>query len=109
MKTKTKIKKHNLAKLNQEEINNLNRTITSISETVRKIFPKTNKQTKAQDQMVSHLEKTGTECHSFGEMGEDGWYQHLQKWCGQRRYIGQAKCFTQVSRGKRILGRFSSP
>ena len=52
---------HNLPRLNQEEIENMNRTITSTEiETVIKIF----QQTKAQDQMVSqansikHLEKS---------------------------------------------------
>ena len=52
---------HNLPRLNQEEIENMNRPITSNEiETVIKIF----QQTKAQDQMASqansikHLEKS---------------------------------------------------
>ena len=52
---------HNLPRLNQEEIENMNRPITSTEiETVIKIF----QQTKAQDQMASqansikHLEKS---------------------------------------------------
>ena len=52
---------HNLLSLNQEEIENINRPITSTEiETVIKIF----QQTKAQDQMnsqvnsVKHLEKS---------------------------------------------------
>ena len=55
------LEKHNLLKLNQEEIENINRPITSTEiETVIKIF----QQTKAQDQMASqansikHLEKS---------------------------------------------------
>ena len=44
------LKKHNLPRLNQEEIENINRPITSTEiETVIKIF----QQTKAQDQMAS--------------------------------------------------------
>ena len=55
------LEKHNLLRLNQEEIENITRPITSTEiETVIKIFP-TN---KAQDQMASqvnsikHLEKS---------------------------------------------------
>ena len=55
------LQKHNLLRLNQEEIENINRPITSTEiETVIKIF----QQTKAQDQMASqansikHLEKS---------------------------------------------------
>ena len=55
------LEKHNLPRLNQEEIENMNRSITSTDiETVIKNFPKT----KAQDQMASqvnsikHLEKS---------------------------------------------------
>ena len=55
------LEKHNLPRENQEEIENINRPITSIEiETVIKIF----QQTKAQDQMASqansikHLQKT---------------------------------------------------
>ena len=55
------LEKHNLLRLNQEEIENINRPITSTeNETVIKIF----QQTKAQDQMASqansikHLEKS---------------------------------------------------
>ena len=54
-------KRYNLPRLNQTEIENMNRPITSNKiETVRKIF----KQTKVQDQMASqansikHLEKS---------------------------------------------------
>ena len=44
------LEKHNLRRLNQEEIENINRPITSTEiETVIKIF----QQTKAQDQMAS--------------------------------------------------------
>ena len=49
------LEKYNLPKLNQEEIENLNRPITSMEiETVIKIF----KQTKAQDQTASQLYST---------------------------------------------------
>ena len=55
------LEKHNLPRLNQEEIENINRPITSTEiETVIKIF----QQTKAKDQMASqaysikHLEKS---------------------------------------------------
>ena len=55
------LEKHNLLRLNQEEIENVNRPITSAEiETVIKVF----QQTKAQDQMASqansikHLEKS---------------------------------------------------
>ena len=54
------LEKHNLPRLNQEKLENINRPITSTEiETVIKIF----QQTKAQDQMASqansikHLEK----------------------------------------------------
>ena len=55
------IEKHNLPRLNQEEIENINRPITSteIQTVIKKIF----QHTKAQDQMASqvnsiqHLEK----------------------------------------------------
>ena len=44
------LEKHNLLRLNQEEMENINRPITSTEiETVVKIF----QQTKAQDEMVS--------------------------------------------------------
>ena len=47
--------KYNLPKLNQEEIENLNRPITSMEiETVIRNF----QQTKAQDQMASQLNST---------------------------------------------------
>ena len=46
------LEKHNLLRLNQEEIENINRLITSTEiETVIKIF----QQTKAQDQMSSQV------------------------------------------------------
>ena len=46
------IEKHNLPRLNQEEIENINRQITSTEiETVIKNLPTT----KAQDQMASHV------------------------------------------------------
>ena len=49
------LEKYNLSKLNQEEIENLNRPITSMEiETVIKIF----QQTKAQDQMASQMNST---------------------------------------------------
>ena len=49
------LEKYNLPKLNQEEIENLNRPITSMEiKTVIKIF----QQTKAQDQMASQLNST---------------------------------------------------
>ena len=49
------LKKYNLPKLNQEEIENLNRPITSTElETVIKIF----QQTKAQVQMASQVNST---------------------------------------------------
>ena len=55
------LEKHNLPRLNQEEVENINRPITSTEiETVIKIF----QQTKAQDQMASqansikHLQKS---------------------------------------------------
>ena len=55
------LEKHNLLRLNQEEIENINRPITSTEiETVIKLF----QQTKAQDQMalqansIKHLEKS---------------------------------------------------
>ena len=49
------LEKYNFPKLNQEETENLNRPITSTEiETVIKIF----QQTKAQDQMASHLNST---------------------------------------------------
>ena len=49
------LEKYNLPKLNQEEIENLNRSITSMEiETVIKVF----QQTKAQDQMASQLNST---------------------------------------------------
>ena len=55
------LEKHNLPRLNQEEIENINRPITSTEiETVIKIF----QQTEAQDRMASqansikHLEKS---------------------------------------------------
>ena len=55
------LKKHNLPRLNQEEIENINRPVTGTEiETVIKIF----QQTKAKDQMASqaitvkHLEKS---------------------------------------------------
>ena len=49
------LEKYNLPKLNQEEIDNLNRPITSMEiETVIKNLP----QTKAQDQMPSQLNST---------------------------------------------------
>ena len=49
------LEKHNLPKLNQEEIENLNRSITSTEiETVIKNL----QQTKAQDQMASQLNST---------------------------------------------------
>ena len=48
-------KKYNLPKLNQEEMENLNRLITSMEiKTVTKIF----QQTKAQDQTASQLNST---------------------------------------------------
>ena len=48
-------KKYNLPKLNQEEMENLNRLITSMEiQTVTKIF----QQTKAQDQMTSQVNST---------------------------------------------------
>ena len=55
------LEKHNLPRLNEEEIENINRPLTSTEiETVIKIF----QQTKAQDQMalqansIKHLEKS---------------------------------------------------
>ena len=49
------LEKHNLPKLNQEEIENLNTSITSIViETVIRNLP----QTKAQDQTASQLNST---------------------------------------------------
>ena len=49
------LEKYNLPKLNQEQIENLNRLITSMEiETVIRIF----QQTKAQDQMASQLNST---------------------------------------------------
>ena len=49
------LEKYNFPKLNQEEIENLNRPITSMEiETVSKIF----QQTKAQVQMASQLNST---------------------------------------------------
>ena len=49
------LEKYNFSKLNQEEIENLNRPITSMEiETVIKIF----QQTKAQAQMASQLNST---------------------------------------------------
>ena len=55
------LKKHNLPRLNQEEMENINKPITSTEiETVIKIF----QQTKAQDEMatqansIKHLEKS---------------------------------------------------
>ena len=49
------LEKYNFPKLNQEEIENLNRPITSMEiETVKKIF----QQTKAQDQMASQVNST---------------------------------------------------
>ena len=50
------LEKYNLLKLNQEEIENLNRPITStkIETVIKKIF----KQTKAQDQMASQVNAT---------------------------------------------------
>ena len=49
------LEKYNLAKLNQKEIEDLNRPITSMGmETVIKIFQKT----KAQDQMASQVNST---------------------------------------------------
>ena len=49
------LKKYNLPKLNQEEIENLNRPITSMEiKTVIKIF----QQTKAQNQMASQVNST---------------------------------------------------
>ena len=49
------LEKYNLPKLNQEEIENLNRPITSMEiKTVIKIF----QQTKAQDQMASQVNST---------------------------------------------------
>ena len=49
------LEKYNLSKLNQEQIENLNRLITSTEiETVIRIF----QQTKAQDQMASQLNST---------------------------------------------------
>ena len=49
------LEKYNPPKLNQEEIENLNRLITSMEiETVTKIF----QQTKAQDQMTSQVNST---------------------------------------------------
>ena len=47
------LEKHNLPRLNQEEVENINRPITSTEiETVIKNLP-TNKSSKAQDQMAS--------------------------------------------------------
>ena len=49
------LENYNLPKLNQEEIENLNRSITSMEiETVIKVF----QQTKAQDQMASQVNST---------------------------------------------------
>ena len=49
------LEKYNLPKLNQEEIENLNRPVTSMEiKTVIKIF----QQTKAQDQIASQLNST---------------------------------------------------
>ena len=49
------LQKYNFPKLNQEEIENINRPITSMEiETVIRIF----QQTKAQVQMASHLNST---------------------------------------------------
>ena len=49
------LEKYNLPKLNQEEMENLNRLITSMEiKTVTKIF----QQTKAQDQMTSQVNST---------------------------------------------------
>ena len=49
------LEKYNFPKLNQEEIENLNRPITSMKiKTVIKIF----QQTKAQDQMASQVNST---------------------------------------------------
>ena len=49
------LEKYNFSKLNQEEIENLNRPITSMEiETVIRNF----QQTKAQDQMASQLNST---------------------------------------------------
>ena len=50
------LEKYNLTKLNQEEIENLNRPITSmeIETAIKKIF----QQTKAQDQMASQVNST---------------------------------------------------
>ena len=49
------LEKYNLPKLNQEEIENLNRSITSMEiETVIKVF----QQTKAQDQVASQVNST---------------------------------------------------
>ena len=49
------LEKYNFPKLNQEEIENLNRPITSMEiETVTKIF----QQTKAQDKMASQVNST---------------------------------------------------
>ena len=49
------LEKYNLPKLNQEEIENLNRSITSMEiETVIKVF----QQTKAQNQMASQVNST---------------------------------------------------
>ena len=55
------LEEHNLPRLNQEEIENINRPITALK---LKLWLKTFQQTKAQDQMVSqantikHLEKS---------------------------------------------------
>ena len=49
------LEKYNLPKLNQEEIENLNRPVTSMEiKTVIKIF----QQTKAQDKMASQVNST---------------------------------------------------
>ena len=50
------LEKYNFPKLSQEEIDNLNRSITSmeIETVIKKIF----QQTKAQVQMASHLNST---------------------------------------------------
>ena len=58
------LEKHNLPRLNQEEIENINRPITSITSLKLRLWLKIFQQTKAQDQMASqansikHLEKS---------------------------------------------------